>query len=251
MVHAIIAKVGLVTRTVANAAAALRTVPAGRNQRTFLCAHYCRARIPDRTDMQDFDALVRCAATADVLRTGLHVQVSRVRRNQASACLLHCVCNSAVEGRIATRTASVHERAAQISIARCAGHACSSSCPSGLATFVDHCGRFVVHERRNQFASAYAALCLRLGLRRSRCCVRLHANAMEDGRKPSQRRGQRSYDALRRSKLKFAGRRFHERSLRADDTHRGLASSDVAKLGSSQAALPTTTICAKFAAPCH
>jgi hypothetical protein len=60
---------------------------------------------------------------------------------------------------------------------------------------------------------------------------------MEHALKPSQRLGQRLYDALRRSKLKFAGRRFHERSLRADDTNRGLASSDVAKLEGSQAAL--------------
>ena len=46
-----------------------------------------------------------------------------------------------------------------------------------------------------------------------------------------------AYDALRRSKLKFAGRRFHERSLRAVDPNRSLASADVAKLGGSQAAL--------------
>jgi hypothetical protein len=77
------AQVGLMTRTAANA---VRTVPAGRKQRTFLCVHYYSAHIPDGTNMQDFDALVRCAATADVLRTGLHVQVSRVRRESASAC---------------------------------------------------------------------------------------------------------------------------------------------------------------------
>ena len=43
--------------------------------------------------------------------------------------LLHSVCTSActVEGRIATRTALVRKRAARISIARRAGHACSSS----------------------------------------------------------------------------------------------------------------------------
>ena len=48
----------------------------------FFARTYYRARIPYGTDKQDFDALLRCAATADVLRTGLHVQVSRVRRNQ-------------------------------------------------------------------------------------------------------------------------------------------------------------------------
>jgi hypothetical protein len=44
-------------------------------KRTFLCVHYYRARIPDGTGMQAFDAPVRGAATADVLRTALHVQV--------------------------------------------------------------------------------------------------------------------------------------------------------------------------------
>ena len=86
--------------------------------------------------MQGFDAPVRCAATADVFRTGLHVQVSRVRRNRpvrVAAQRLHLICT--VEGRIATRTASVHERAARISIARRAGHACSSSCTSGTTAF--------------------------------------------------------------------------------------------------------------------
>ena len=148
------AKVGLATRTVANAAAALRTVPAGRNQRTFLCVHYYRARISDGTAMQDFDALVRCAATTDVLRTGLHVRVSRVRRNQASACC--CTAQrSKVEGRIAMRTASVHERAAQISIAHRAGHACSSSCTSGLTTFVESL-------RTVRGARAAESVCVRL-----------------------------------------------------------------------------------------
>jgi hypothetical protein len=50
---------------------------------------------------------------------------------------------------------------------------------------------------------------LQLGVRRSSRCARLHADAIEHAPKPSQRLGQRLYDALRRSKLKFAGRRFH------------------------------------------
>jgi hypothetical protein len=58
------AKVEPKARTVADAAVALRTVPAGRKHRTFLCVHYQLARIPDGTtmpDLQDF----RCA---DALR---------------------------------------------------------------------------------------------------------------------------------------------------------------------------------------
>ena len=50
------------------------------------CVQYSRARIPDGTSMQGFDVPVLCAATADVLRSGLHVQVSRVRR-QISQCV--------------------------------------------------------------------------------------------------------------------------------------------------------------------
>jgi hypothetical protein len=103
-----------------------------------------------------------------------------------------CFCNSActVEGRIATSTASVHERAAQISIVHRAGHACSMSCISGIITFVESL-RTVRGARAAEFASAYAALRLQLGLRRSSCCAGLHANAMEYARKPSQRLGQR------------------------------------------------------------
>ena len=106
--------------------------------------------------------------------------------------LLHSVRTSActVEGKIAARTASVHKRAARISIARRAGHACSSSCTSGTTTFVESL-RTVRGARAAEFASAYAALRLQLGLRRSSRCARLHANAMEYARKPSQRLGQR------------------------------------------------------------
>ena len=79
--------------------------------------------------------------------------------------LLHSVCNSActVEGRIATRTASVHERAAWISVAHRAGHACSSSCTSGTTTFVESL-RTVRGARAAAVASAYAALRLQLCL---------------------------------------------------------------------------------------
>ena len=74
-------------------------------------------------------------ATPPSRGAGLHQSARPI--DQSASALLHSVCNSActVEGRIATRTASVHERAARISIARRAGHACSSSCTSGTTTF--------------------------------------------------------------------------------------------------------------------
>ena len=161
--------------------------------------------------MQGFDAPVRCAATADVLRTGLHVRVSRVRRNQDRA----CCCTAFATQRVRSKVESLRALHQYTNVQR------RSALHTAPATLVarparvdslhswSHCGRFVVHERRNQFASAYAGLRLQLGLRRSSCCACLHATAMEDARKPSQRLGQRLYDALRRSKLKFAGRRFH------------------------------------------
>ena len=104
---------------------------------------------------------------------------------------LQSVRNSActVEGRIATRTASVPERAAQIGIARRAGHACRSSCTRVTTTLESL--RTVRGARAAEFASAYAALRLQLDLRRSSRCARLHANAMEYAQKPSQRLGQR------------------------------------------------------------
>jgi hypothetical protein len=157
------AKVELMARTVADAAVALRTVPAGRKQRTFLCVHYQRARIPDGTtmpDLQDF----RCAGAlrCDGRRaSNWFARASFTSAAESGQCVfLQSVRNSActVEGRIATRTASVHERAAQISIAHHAGHACSSSCTSGVTTFVESlrtvCG-----------ARAAESVCVRFTLR--------------------------------------------------------------------------------------
>ncbi len=66
---------------------------------------------------------------------------------------LHLICT--VEGRIATRTASVRKRAVQISIARRAGHACSSSCTSGTTTLVESL-------RTVRGARAAASVCVRL-----------------------------------------------------------------------------------------
>ena len=52
--------------------------------RFFACTISLRAyqTAPPCQICKTFDAPVLCAATADVLRTGLHVQVSRVRRNR-------------------------------------------------------------------------------------------------------------------------------------------------------------------------
>jgi hypothetical protein len=154
------AKVELMARTVADAAVALRTVPAGRKQRTFLCVHYQRARIPDGTtmpDLQDF----RCAVAlrCDGRRaSNWSARASFTSAAESGQCVfLQSVRNSActVEGRIATRTASVHERAAQISIANRAGHDCSSSCTSGLTTFVESL-------RTVRGARAAESVCVRL-----------------------------------------------------------------------------------------
>jgi hypothetical protein len=155
-------------------------------KRTFLCVHYYRARIPDGTSMQDFDALVRCAATADVLRTGLHVRVSRVRRrNQARAC-----CCTAQRSKVESLRALHQYTNVQRRSALHAAPATLVARPARVDSLhsSSHCGRC---ERRNQFASGYAGLRLQLGLRRSSCCACSHATAMEDARKPSQRLGQR------------------------------------------------------------
>jgi hypothetical protein len=121
--------------------------------------------------------------------------------------LLHSVCTSFVRSKVESLRALHQYTNVQRGLALHAAPATLVARPApffAITTLSSHCGRC---ERRNQFASAYAVLRLQLGLRRSSCCVHLHANAMEDARKPSQRLSQRLYDALRRSKLKFAGRR--------------------------------------------
>jgi hypothetical protein len=105
-----------------------------------------------------FDAPVLCAAMADVLRTGLHVQVSRVRRrrNQASACFCRAFATQRVRSKVESlralhqytnvqRRSALHTTPATL-VARPA--------PVESLHSWSHCGRFVVHERRNQFASA-------------------------------------------------------------------------------------------------
>ena len=186
-------------------------MPAGRNRCTFLCVQYERARIPDGTSMQGLDAPMLCDATADVLRTGLHVQVSRVRRNQASACCCTAFAPQRVRSKVESLRALHQYTNVQRGLALHAAPATLVARPApggGTATFVESL-RTVRGARAAAFASAYAALRLQLGVRRSSRCARLHADAMEHAREPSQRLGQRLYDALRRSKLKFAGRRFH------------------------------------------
>jgi hypothetical protein len=130
-----------------------------------------------------------------------------VRRNQARA----CCCTAFATQRVWSKVESIRALHQYTNVQRRSElHAAPATLVArpapffAITTLSSHCGRC---ERRNQFASAYAVLRLQLGLRRSSCCVHLHANAMEDARKPSQRLSQRLYDALRRSKLKFAGRR--------------------------------------------
>jgi hypothetical protein len=154
------AKVGLVTRTVASAAAALCTVPAGRDRCTFLaCSSSVRAY---RTALACKVSMRRCAALRRPTFFGLVCTCRLHECGGIGQCvLLHSVCTSActVGGRIATRTASIHERAAQISIARRAGHACSCPAPAGSLPSWSHCGRFVVHERRHLRPLALRCFC--------------------------------------------------------------------------------------------
>jgi hypothetical protein len=148
------AQVGFVTRTVANAAAALRTVPAGRDRCTFLACSISVGAYP--TALACKGSMRRCAALRRPTCFELVCTCKFHECGGIGQCvLLHSVCNSActVEGRIATRTASVHERAAQISIAHHAGHACSSSCTSAITTFVESL-RTVRGARAAAFASA-------------------------------------------------------------------------------------------------
>ena len=72
--------------------------------RFFACTISLRAyqTAPPCQICKTFDAPVLCAATADVLRTGLHVQVSRVRRrrNQASACCCRAFATQRVRSKV-------------------------------------------------------------------------------------------------------------------------------------------------------
>jgi hypothetical protein len=176
-----------------------------------------------------------CDATADVLRTGFHVQVSRVRRNRP----VRVCCTAFAPQRVRSKVESLrtlHQYTNVIGIARRAGHACSSSSTSGTTTFVESL-------RTVRGARATASVCVRL-----RCVC----NSACDGRvaapvyMPMQwntRRNHRSVSASgctmrcdgRSSSSRAAG--SIERLLRAVDPNRSLASSDVAKLGVSQAAL--------------
>ena len=189
--------------------------------------------------MQDFDAPVR-GCEGELFCTCKFHECGGI----SQCVLLHSVCNSTctIEGQIATRIASVDERAAQVSIAHRAGHACSSPAPVESLHSWSHFGRFVVHERRNLRPLTLRCVC------NSACDGRIAApvymplqlNARGNHRSASASacyHALRLYDVLRRSELKFAGRRFHEQSLRADDTSRSMASSDAAELGGSQAAL--------------
>ena len=144
------AKVGLATRTVANAAAALRTVPAGRNQRTFLCVHYYRARIPDGTAMQDsmrwcaalrrptcFELVCACefheCGGIRPVRVSAEFATQRVRSKVESLRALHQYTNVQRRSALHTTPATLVARPAPV---------------ESLHSW-SHCGRFVVHERRS------------------------------------------------------------------------------------------------------
>jgi hypothetical protein len=112
--------------------------------------------------MQGFDVPVLCDATADVLRTALHVQVSRVRRNQRVR-VLHSVCTSActVEGLIATRTASVRKRAAQVNLHAAPATRVARRAPGGGFMHQDGTTTCVESLRTVRGARA-ASVCVRL-----------------------------------------------------------------------------------------
>jgi hypothetical protein len=174
------AKVGLVTRIVATAAAALRTVPAGRNRCAFLACSCSVRAYP--TALACKVSMRQCSALRRPTCFGLLCTCRFHECGGIGQCvLLHSVCTSActVEGRIATRTASVHKRAARISIARRAGHACSSS----STRWWDHYLRGVTGDgswcTSGGICVRDAALRLQLGVRRSSRCACLHADAME------------------------------------------------------------------------
>jgi hypothetical protein len=98
----------------------------------------------------------------------------------ASACCCTVFCNSAKVESLRARHQSTNVQR------RSAWHTAPATLiarPAPVECTI--CGRAAA------FASAYAALCLQLGVRRSNCCALLHADAMEYARKRSQRLGQR------------------------------------------------------------
>ena len=212
--------------------------------RFFACTISVRAyqTAPPCQICKTFDAPVLCAATADVLRTGLHVQVSLVRRNQAGA----CCCRAFATQRVRSKVESLRALHQCTNVQRrSASHTAPATRVARPAPVESLITTFVESLRTVRGARAAESVCVRL-----RCAAFATRPATVELLRllACQCNGRRAEtiafvsasactDALRRSKLKFAGRRFHERSLRADDANRGVALSDVAELGGSQAAL--------------
>jgi len=110
--------------------------------------------------MQGFDAPVRCAATADVLRTGLHVQVTRVRRNRpvrVAAQRLQLSVRSKVESlRALHQYTSVRRR---LALHTAPATLVARPAPVGPLPFVESLQ--TLRARAAAFASAYAAFATR------------------------------------------------------------------------------------------
>ena len=124
---------------------------------SFACSISVRAY---RTALACKILMRRCAATADVLRTGLHVQVSRVRRNQASA----CCCTAFATQRVRSKVESLRALHQYTSVRRrLALHTAPATlvarpAPVGPLSSWSHCGRFV-HERRHLRPLALRCVC--------------------------------------------------------------------------------------------
>ena len=187
--------------------------------------------------MQDVDALVRCAATADVLRTGLHVQVSRVRRNQASACCytafgtqrskveslraLHQYTNVQRRSALHAAPATLVARPAPVESLHSSITADGSWCTSGGISLRPLTLRCVCNSACDDRVAARVCMPMQSKTRGNHRSVSASGCTMRcDGRSSSSR---------------AAG--SMERLLRAVYPNRSLASSDAAKLGGSQAAL--------------
>ena len=197
--------------------------------RFFACSSRVRAY---RTALACKGSMCRCSAMRRPTCFGLVCTCRFHECGGIGQCvLLHSVCNSTctIEGRIATRALHQSTNVQR----RSALHIAPATLVARLAPVESlhswsHCGWFVVHERRRLRPLTLRCVC------NSACDGRIAApvymplqlNARGNHRSASASacyHALRLYDVLRRSELKFVGRRFHERSLRAVDTNRSWA----------------------------